>query len=115
MKIRENVIKNRECGLKKLDNVLTICTVDEIIEETIRICNEYPDIWGRGWGNVHWGFHNALYNICDKLCGIRKEFQFSANLDECLSDEQIKYIADKCNITDKYMGIRERKIMYEIN
>lgn len=120
MKIRENVIKNRECGLKKLDNLLTVCTIYEIIEETITICNQFPDIWGGSdwgstrWGNVHWGFHNALYDIYDKRCGIRKDFQFSTNLDECLSDEQIKYIADKCNITDKYEGIRERKIMYEI-
>lgn len=116
--------KNRTNGLKKYDIALTKIDENTLIEKSIELYNETIDkhlenmtpyfkqdnyCVGYEWKFFHRNFLSIMRKV---LVSINKKYietSISFNLDEALTDNQIEYIASKCNIKDPYIGIYPRK------
>lgn len=112
---KADVIKNKKCGIKWFEHILTEFTIENIIEDAIIIHKQYPNTWVRIghpeeiWNNIHWAFGNAYLNLYAKMkVKFKNNGQSSFNLDEVLTEEQIKYLSDKCDIKFPYKDCWER-------
>ena len=104
---KSDVIKKQKGGIKWYKHVESVIGVDKIIDKTIKISTEFPDIWPNRWDNVHWSFGNAFRSYYDdknyNVPRIRNNNQASFNLDEVLTNEQINYIKEQLNIKEPYV------------
>jgi hypothetical protein len=109
---KEDVIKNQKCGIKWYKHVESHVGKQSLIDTTIDIHLEMPNIWdsgGKPWNNIHWAFGNAFRNEYDKMkVKIRNNDRSSFNLDEVLEPSDIEYIKTKCNISLPYKDSWER-------
>ena len=74
-------------GLKVWDKALTNATRQEIIDESIRICAEFPDIWGRGWSNFDWALGNAVRDIA--YPNATRDISMTWNADDVLTPDEL--------------------------
>ena|ERR1019366_4578537 len=96
---QQKMLKERRCGLKYYDRALALCkNKQEIIDRAIAINKEMPDIWGPGWRNFDWALGNAIQEIINN----KNEFQMSFNVNDVLTDEEMKQVADACGFTGQY-------------
>jgi hypothetical protein len=110
MYTREQVIKGRLCGLKMLDKATSLKPIQEIIDESIATNKEMPNIWNVGWSNMDWAFGNAWRDVIWNHEKSDRDIGTSFNLDEALTEEQLKYVSDKTGIPLPYNDhFRERK------
>jgi len=98
MYTKEQVISERKCGLKYLDKAVAFVGMQVILDETIKIRKESPDIWGTGWSNVDWAFGNAWRDVLWKNKLASGDIDSTENLDEALTPEQMQYLADNLNL-----------------
>lgn len=115
---KTHVIKNQTSGIKWYKHVESFVGVDKIIEETINISKQHPDVWvlksnPNRWANVHWAFMNAFGNLYDdpsiKIPRCRNNGVCCFNLDEVLTDQQIDYIKKSLGIVEPYVDNWIRK------
>jgi hypothetical protein len=83
MYTKAQVIAKRHHGLKTFDKTLAFTTIEELIDETVRINKEMPNIWDPGWSNF--------------------------NLDECLTPIQLADLSTKTGIALPFTPSFERK------
>jgi len=93
------IIQHKKSGIKWYEHVLTEFTIDEILALTIEINKKFPDTWVEGWNNIHWAFNNAFIELYQKMkVKVQNNGQCCFNLDEVLTQEQIKYLSKECNV-----------------
>lgn len=100
---KEQIIEERKCGLKYFDMAVQMTSREQVIKDALKINQDHPDIWGRGWSNLAWAFGNAVGNIVK-----RGEIQQTWNLDEALSRTEMQELQEKFKLSD-YTPMRERK------
>jgi len=88
-------------GLKVWDKALTNATRQEIINEAIRICTEFPDIWGRGWSNFDWALGNAVRDIA--YPNATRDISMTWNADDVLTSEELNDIKTKLGFNTDYV------------
>lgn len=103
MYTKEQVMKERRCGLKIFDKAVIKSSRQAVIDKGIEYYKENPDTWGPGWPTVDWAIGNAMRDIADN------HGPSTFNLDEALTDDEMKNIASLLNITDLYVGHWKRK------
>ena len=101
------MLAERRCGLKYWDKVEQTLGKEVILERTVEIHNQYPDIWGNkagtDWRNCDWAIGNAVREL---YCAITKkngEYQMSWNINDVLTEQDIQYIQQKCGYVGKYI------------
>jgi hypothetical protein len=57
---REKMLAERRCGLKYWDAAVNAVGREALIEEALKIHNQFPDVWGYGWPNINWAMGNAV-------------------------------------------------------
>ncbi len=106
---KNDVIKNKRCGIKLFEHVKSSKGLDSIISSTLEIYKRYPNTWKHTWDTVHWAFNNACMSLYREMdVKIRNNGQMSFNLDEVLTDEEIKYIAKELKILIPYYEVWKR-------
>ncbi len=101
----EQVVTEKRCGIKHFDEAVVKIGRETLVAETIKICKEFPVIWGRGWPNVHWALGNAVIDVLNK----RNEFRQTYNLDEVLTSDEMQKLSTELHITDAYSQHWERR------
>lgn len=104
MKVSE-VLKKRSCGLKMVDHIRTHGLMSVVLKDCVELNNRQPDTWGKGWPNLHWAFANALSSVYKEMPIPRLRGyngQFCCNLDEALTEEELKELAALTNTTDPF-------------
>ena len=91
-------------GLKEFKEVLKHHTIEEIIEEGIRITLAFPNTWSPNteWSNFMWGFGNAWMNFYKTIIGNKKDVAATFPIGDVLTSDQLKYIAQKVGIVEEY-------------
>ena len=54
------MLAERRCGLKYWDAAVNAVGREALIEEALKIHNQFPDVWGYGWPNINWAMGNAV-------------------------------------------------------
>lgn len=104
---KEQVIEGRKCGLKYWDESIALKGREAVINEAISISKQYPDVWGKGWPNVTWAIVNAVIEIVN-----RGQISQNWNLDEALTQDEIKHIAKELNLNmNDYKPLWNRKVL----
>ena len=88
-------------GLKVWDKALENATRQEIIDESIRICTDFPDIWGRGWSNFDWALGNAVRDIAYPKS--TRDIAMTWNADDVLTSEELTVIKSKLGFNTDYI------------
>jgi hypothetical protein len=83
-------MKRKILGLKVWDKALENSTREQIIEESISICTEFPDVWGRGWSNFDWAIGNAVRDIAYPKS--TRDIAMTWNADDVLTSEELDNI-----------------------
>ena len=92
---RSHVIAERRCGLKYVDKAIAMTSRQHIINESIKVANQFPNVWKPGWSNFSWAFGNVVIEIINPKGDISQTWNF----DEVLTDEEITDIANKMGYT----------------
>jgi hypothetical protein len=110
---KKQIRKNRMYGLKKLDIVLQNVDIQTIIDEAISLYkknrnlhySQLNDYYLKTYGYNDWSyFHydcflDVVRKYLESISSKYIETSISFNLDEALTEEQLKYISKKLNLS----------------
>jgi hypothetical protein len=94
MYTKEQVIRDRKCGLKYLDQAVEIVGRQMVVDKTIALARQHAGVWGGGWSDVSWASGNAVKD----LANIEKDISMTWNLDEAFTDVELFDIAAQLNL-----------------
>jgi len=107
---KQDVIRDRLKGLKHLDRACAIVPKDEIIKKAIAVAQDpaYAGIWGNNdtWAHFDWAFGNVFREIVSPKVDLSTTF----NLDEALTEDEMKAIAASLGITETYVAFHFRAV-----
>jgi len=94
MYTKEQVIRDRKCGLKYFDKAVEIAGRQGVVGKTIALARQHAGVWGGGWADVSWASGNAVKD----LANIEKDISMTWNLDEMFTDVELFNIATELNL-----------------
>lgn len=94
MYTKEQVIRDRKCGLKYLDQAVEIAGRQGMVDKTIALVRQNAGVWGGGWADVSWANGNAVKDLAD----IEGDISMTWNLDEAFTEAELFDIATELNL-----------------
>jgi hypothetical protein len=87
---REEIIRDRRCGLKYFDKALTKVSIQRLIDDSIACFQDNPNICPDSpWSRMGWSVANVIMEIIDN------DVPPTANLDEMFTDDWMTYISQR--------------------